>query len=172
MRKKNQIIHEKQNQIKEETKSIATKRLENALKMPSNDIDEANKKLRVLEILQRRYGDTTKLSVTEQKKLANAIGQTQKAINNLNTKRPRSIKEVLGMDASSIDAIQQKLKAISNLRMNINADAHPKVIAMLNQQYDELHRKQLRLMGQNGDLIYPQPYYLCLYSWCIGKFFP
>ena len=69
LREQNRIIDERQRKLKEQTTNLATLRLDRTMRMPSNDLDAATKKLRVLEIMQRRYKDSTELSETQQKRL-------------------------------------------------------------------------------------------------------
>lgn len=151
----NQKLAERQNLLKQQTTSIASMRLDRALQMPSKDLDEASKKLRMLEILQRRYADTTGLSVQEQKRLERAIVQCKKEIDRLNSSKPKTLKEVMGMDESSLDAIAKKMRA---LRL-VNVDPNSKTqLRDIGNEYARLGRLQAELMGKNIQLTHSNNY--------------
>ena len=146
LQKQVDLLSKQKNQVKEQTTSTATKRLASAINMPTTNLDEANKKLRLLEILQRRYKDTTELSVNEQKKLTSAITQTKKAIDSINSKKPKSLRDVLGMDESSVDAIAKKMQALKKVSIDPNNAAQVK---QLGDEYQRLSRLQSELLGRN-----------------------
>lgn len=151
----NDLLAKQKNALKEETASLATKRLNNALRMDNNSLDDAQKKLRLLEILQKRYNDTTELSVSEQNKLARAIAQTKKQIDRLNEKRPKTMKEVLGMDESSLESITAKMRALKRVQIDPNNAAQAK---KLGDEYARLQREQAKLMGKNIQLTHSNNY--------------
>lgn len=153
--KQSTLIHTQKNDLKEMTKSIATKRLESTLRMPTNDLDEANKKLRLLEILQHRYKNTTELSVSEQNKLTRSIQQTNKAINDIRNKRPKSLQDVLGMDESSVDAIARKMAALKRVSIDPKNTSQ---VSQLGNEYQRLSRLQSELLGKNIQLTHSNNY--------------
>jgi hypothetical protein len=153
------VHRELQRQLKEETKSELAKSearakhdLKFATTLPMNDLRQAEYRLRELTRVSKTWEGKGILDGSQWNRLNNAIDKTKKKIEQLKAAQPQSLKQVLGMDASSLDAIQAKMKAIANFRLRVNADAHPQLMQRLNREYDELHKKQLRLMGQNASL--------------------
>ena len=152
LRTQNALLERRKNLYKEQTTSPATKRLDNAMQMSTNKLDEAQKKLRLLEILQRRYANTTELSVAQQNKLARAIQQTKSQIDKI---KPKSLNDVLGMDANSIDQIAAKMRALKMVQIDPkNADEVKKV----GDAYAKLKREQAQLMGQNIQMTHSNNY--------------
>ena len=151
----NDLLAKQKNALKEETTSLATKRLNNALKMDNNSLDDAQKKLRLLEILQKRYNDTTELSVSEQNKLARAIAQTKKQIDKFNENKPKKLRDVLGMDESSLESITAKMRALKRVQIDPNNAAQVK---RLGDEYARLQREQAKLMGKNVQLTHSNNY--------------
>lgn len=152
LRAQNSLLERRKNLYKEQTTSFATKRLDSAMQMSTNKLDEAQKKLRLLEILQRRYANTTELSVAQQNKLARAIQQTKNQIDKI---KPKSLREVLGMDANSIDQIAAKMRALKMIQIDPKNAAEVKSVG---DAYAELRRKQAQLMGQNIQLTHSNNY--------------
>jgi len=152
LRTQNALLERRKNLYKEQTTSPATKRVDNAMSMSTNKLDEAQRKLRLLEILQRRYAGTTELSVAQQNRLARAIQKTKEQIDKL---KPKSLNDVLGMDANSIDQIAAKLRALKMVRIDPNNAAEVKRVG---DAYAELKRKQAQLMGQNIQLTHSNNY--------------
>lgn len=143
LRAQNSLLERRKNLYKEQTTSPATKRLDDAMQMSTNKLDEAQKKLRLLEILQRRYANTTELSVAQQNKLARAIQQTKNQIDKI---KPKSLSEVLGMDANSIDQIAAKMRALKKVQIDQN---NAEEVKNVSDAYAKLKREQAQLMGQN-----------------------
>ena len=152
LRAQNSLLERRKNLYKEQTTSPATKRLDNAMQMSTNKLDEAQKKLRLLEILQRRYANTTELSAAQQNKLARAIQQTKNQIDKI---KPKSLREVLGMDANSIDQITAKMRALKNVQIDPKNAAEVKSVG---DAYADLKRKQAQLMGQSIQLTHSNNY--------------
>lgn len=152
LRTQNALLERRKNLYKEQTTSPATKRIDSAMSMSTSKLDEAQKKLRLLEILQRRYSGTTELSVAQQNRLARAIQKTKEQIDKL---KPKSLNDVLGMDANSIDQIAAKMRALKMVRIDPNNAAEVKRVG---DAYAELKRKQAQLMGQNIQLTHSNNY--------------
>lgn len=143
LREQNKLLAEYENRLSKETRNPASSRLSKGIDMPTSNLDEAEKKLRLLEILQRRYAGTTELSVQEQNRLARAIAKTKEQIDKM---RPKTLKEVLGMDESSIDAIARKLRALKSVQIAPNNTAQVK---QLGTEYQRLSKLQTEMMGKN-----------------------
>ena len=152
LRAQNSLLERRKNLYKEQTTSPATKRLDNAMQMSTNKLDEAQKKLRLLEILQRRYANTTELSAAQQNKLARAIQQTKNQIDKI---KPKSLSDVLGMDANSIDQIAAKMRALKMIQIDPN---NTREVNRLGKAYAKLKRELAQLMGQNIQLTHSNNY--------------
>ena len=157
--RQNILLEKRRKLLKEETSSpyqkiekSFSKEFGAANSMSAKTLQQAEDKLKRLIDLQNKFKGTGLIDETKMNRLQKAIDGVTDKITKLRNAKPKSLKEVLGMDASSLDAIQAKMKAIANFRLHVNADAHPQLIQRLNLEYDELHKKQLRLMGQNSIL--------------------
>lgn len=155
LREQNRILDERQRKLKEQTTNLATLRLDRTMRMPSNDLDEATKKLRALEILQRRYKDTTELSEQQQKRLADAINTCKKAIDRINSSKPKTLKEVLGMDESTVDAVTKKMRALRTVTVN---PQNKHEVNALGNEYQRLSRLQAELLGKGIQLTHSNNY--------------
>ena len=155
LREQNRIIDERQRKLKEQTTNLATLRLDRTMRMPSNDLEAATKKLRALEIMQRRYKDSTELSEKQQKRLADAIDSTKKAIDRLTSAKPKTLKEVIGMDESTVDAVARKMRALRTVTVNPN---NKNEIRALGNEYQRLSRLQADLLGKGIQLTHSNNY--------------
>ena len=149
-------------QLKEELKTteqrraeLAKSRLGRATIMPTGSLDEANQKLRMLEILQRRYASGTELSVAQQKRLATAISQTKREIDRMKNAQPPTMKQVLGMDESSVEAVSRKMAALKRIRVDT---ANPAEAKKLGDEYQRLSRLQAEMLGKNIQLTHSNNY--------------
>lgn len=148
-------LKEAKNLLKEQTTSVPSKVVNAAIKSQVSSLQDAKDKLSTLETLQSRYARTTKLSVQEQDRLSRAIAQTKKQIEQMQAKAPKTIKEVLGMDANSIDQIAAKMRALKNVQIDPkNADE----VKQVGDAYAKLKREQAQLMGQNIQLTHSNNY--------------
>ena len=152
LRTQNALLERRKNLYKEQTTSPATKRIDSAMSMSTNKLDEAQKKLRLLEILQRRYAGTTELSVAQQNRLARAIQKTKEQIDKL---KPKSLNDVLGMDAKSIDQIAAKMRALKMVQVDPN---NTREVNRLGKAYADLKRQQAKMLGQNIQLTHSNNY--------------
>lgn len=155
LREQNRIIDERQRKLKEQTTNLATLRLDRTMRMPSNDLEAATKKLRALEIMQRRYKDSTELSEKQQKRLTDAIDSTKKAIDRLTSAKPKTLKEVIGMDESTVDAVARKMRALRTVTVNPN---NKNEIRALGNEYQRLSRLQADLLGKGIQLTHSNNY--------------
>ena len=152
LRDQNKIIAEQKNKLKEQTTPVASKVLEAALRKQVTTLQDAEDKLSMLQKIQRNYANTTTLSVTEQNKLARAIQQTKNQIDKI---KPKSLREVLGMDANSIDQIAAKMRALKMVQIDPN---NTREVKRVGDAYAELKRKQAQLMGQSIQLTHSNNY--------------
>lgn len=143
LRRQNTELERRKNLLSQQTKSPATQRLEGAMNMSSSNLPDAERKLRLLEILQRRYANTTEFSVAQQNKLARAIQQTKDQIDRI---KPKSLRDVLGMDEKSIDDIAKKMRELKRVQIDPNNVSQAK---QLGDEYSRLKRRLAELQGQN-----------------------
>ena len=143
-------------QIKEELKTteqrnqeLAKSRLDRTMMMPTGNLDDATKKLRMMEILQRRYANGTELSLAQQKRLANEISRTKKEIDKIQNQKPKSLKDVMGMDENSLEAIAAKMRALKRVQIDPN---NAQQVKLLGEEYARLGRRQAELMGKGIQL--------------------
>ena len=148
-------LKEAKNLLKEQTTSTPSKVVNAAIKSQVSSLQEAKDKLSTLETLQSRYAGTTKLSVQEQDRLSRAIAQTKKQVEQMQSKAPKTIKEVLGMDESSLDAIAKKMAALKKVTVDPQNTAQVK---QLGDEYQRLKRLQAELMGQNIQMTHSNNY--------------
>lgn len=153
---------ELQRQLKEETKSTEQKNREQArsrlnigMSMPTSDLDEANRKLRMLETIQRRYANSTDLSIQQQNRLTQAINRTKAQIDKLKSSQPQSMKQVLGMDENSVDAITRKMAALKHVQIDPNNTTQ---VRQLGNEYQRLSRLQAEMLGKNIQLRHSNNY--------------
>lgn len=155
LREQNRIISERRRMLKDQTTDLATLRLDRTLRMPSGDLDEASRKLRMLEAIQRRYAGTTELSEQQQKKLADAIARCKREIDRFNSAKPKSLKDVLGMDESTLDGIAKKMRALRTVSIDPN---NKQQVHDLGNEYARLSRLQAELMGKGIQLTHANNY--------------
>lgn len=151
-----------QQQLKEETKSTEQKNREQArtrlnigTSMPTSDLDEANRKLRMLETIQRRYAGTTELSIQQQNRLTQAINRTKAQIERLKPAQPPTMAQVLGMDEKSVEAVSRKMAALKRVSIDPNNTAQ---VRQLGNEYQRLSRLQAEMLGKNVQLTHSNNY--------------
>lgn len=150
-------VHRKlQQQLKEETKSTeqqnrarATQRFNMGMTMPTSNLDEANRKLRMLETIQRRYANSTDLSIQQQNRLTQAISRTKAQIDKLRSAQPPTMQQVLGMNEGSVDAITKKMSALKRVQIDPN---NAQQVRQLGNEYQRLSRLQAEMLGKNVQL--------------------
>lgn len=149
---KNELKNTKQ--IQQET---AKRTLKNVLSLPQNELKEAEYRLKVLLNTASAY-KTRKAGILSEEqwhKLNNAIAKTRQQIDKLQEKKPKSLKDVLGMDESSLDAITAKMRALKRVQIDPKNTFEVK---QLGDAYSELQRQQAKLMGKNIQLTHSNNY--------------
>ena len=153
LRQQNELIELQKLQLKNQTTSATTKNAVNARKelqeaftMPARELADAEKKLQQLQNLSTKFQGKGILDQTQWNRLQNQIQATQEKIEKLRQKKPTSIKDVLGMDESSVDAIAKKMAALKKVTVDPQNTAQVK---QLGDEYQRLKRLQAELMGQN-----------------------
>lgn len=132
-----------------ESMANARKEISAATSMPTKTLADAQAKLRALESIQAKYANTTILSQQQTNRLATAIQNCKDKIDKIRNARPKTIKDVLGMDESSIDAIAKKMQALKRVTID---PKNKEQIKQLGDEYQRLSRKQSELLGKNAQV--------------------
>ena len=140
--------------IKEQMRN-ATKELGDANTMSSKTLSDAQHKLQALETIQRKYANTTMLSVQQQNRLATAIQNCRDKIDKLKTSQPKTLKQVMGMDENSVEAVARKMRELKKVTIDPNNAAQVK---QLGDEYQRLKRLQAEMLGQNIQLTHSNNY--------------
>lgn len=151
------IHRELQRQLKRETKDEITREIEKAnndlktaISFPQNNIAQATKRLQELQSVLNKWKGTGFFDDSQINRLENAIDKTKKKIEQLRRARPQSIKDVLGMDESSVDAIAKKMQALKRVSIDPNNTSQVK---QLGEEYQRLSKRQSELLGKNVQVI-------------------
>jgi len=155
LQKQVDLLEKQKNLVKQQTTSTPTSRLETGLQLSNKSLEEAQRKLRFLETIQRRYANSTELSVEQQKKLANAIDKCKRSIDKFNSAKPKTLKDVLGMDENSVDAIAKKMAALKKVTIDSKNSSQVK---QLGDEYQRLSRLQADLLGKSVQLTHSNNY--------------
>ena len=126
----------------------AKEELRDAFKMPTNSLDQAQKKLVELERVAIQYKNTMVFNKGQWYDLQNAIDKTREKIEKLNMTHP-TLKAVKGMDEKSVDDISKKLRALRNVQVDPKNTAQVK---KLGDEYQRLTRLQNELLGKGIQL--------------------
>jgi len=121
----------------------------------SKDIATAEQKLRNLKKAvddMRRSGlfDEVKLN-----KAQKAIDSLEKKIERMRSRKPMTLKEVIGMDESSVDAITRKMAALKRVSIDPKNTSQ---VSQLGNEYQRLSRLQSELLGKNIQLTHSNNY--------------
>ena len=162
LRDQNKLIEEQKAKLRGETTSdqvkaaqAAKKELQEAFTMPARGLTDAEKKLQQLQSLSAKFQGKGILDQTQWNRLNAQIQTTQEKIDKLRQKKPTSIRDVLGMDESSVDAIAKKMAALKKVTVDPQNTAQVK---QLGDEYQRLKRLQAELMGQNIQMTHSNNY--------------
>lgn len=144
LRIQNGLLERRKNLYKEQTTSPATRILNDVLRNQPKTLSESESHLKLLESLQRKYANSTELSVAQQNHLARAIQRTKEQIEKL---KPKSLQDVLNMDESSFDAIAKKMAALKRVSW-----ANPQEQKQITDEYQRLRQEQNKLLASNAQL--------------------
>ena len=133
-----------------ESMANARKEMGAATSMPTKTLADAQAKLRALESIQAKYANTTILSQQQTNRLATAIQNCKDKIDKIRNAQPKTIKDVLGMDESSVDAIAKKMQALKRVSIDPN---NVEQVKKLGTEYQRLSRLQSDLLGRNAQAI-------------------
>lgn len=131
-------------QVKNEAKDIGA-----AISMPTKSISEAEAKLQRLLALQQKNRNMGILDESKMNRLQNAIDNVRSKIERMKTAAPKSLKEVMGMDESSVDAVARKMQALKRVSIDPKNAAQ---VRELGNEYQRLSRLQAELLGKGIQL--------------------
>lgn len=146
-----------QQKLTEEAKKTAQAqektRVRAAISMPTNDIQETERKLLRLQGTLQRLQHTRLLDESHINRVKKAITATQGELEKLKAKaaRPITVDEVLGMPTKTIDQITAKMKELRRVQATLPEESSG--IQQLNREYDALKKKKDELLGKNAALI-------------------
>lgn len=154
---------EKQNEALERQKSKELKKQQSPYKekwniantMSSKSLDDAERKLQALRSQQEKMKSSGLFDQVQLNKNQQAIDSLEQKIARLRDKKPKTLKEVLGMDESTIDAITKKMAALKKVTVDPQNTAQVK---QLGDEYQRLKRLQAELMGQNIQMTHSNNY--------------
>lgn len=148
---------EKQNEALERQKAKQLKKaqapyLESwnaARKMSDVQLDDAEKKLQALRREQEKMQKSGLFNQAKLNEAQQAIDRLREKVERLRSKKPKTLKEVLGMDENGVDAIAAKLKALRSVQVAPDSSQ----ATLLANEYQRLKKAQADLLGQNAKLI-------------------
>ena len=123
-------------------------------RMPTNNIDEVNEKLKRLQDLRNRISASTipLLNPAEIQSIDTKISNLNKKLETLQSKvkQPLSFGSVMGMPETTLNDISSKMKAISDLRGGYAKGATE--LTQLNQSYQRLSNTQREALSSGVEL--------------------
>lgn len=150
------------NQLKEElrtTEQITRARVKEdtklAKQLPSNNIQQIERQIQILERVRERMRNAGFFKESEILSISRQIDKLREKIDKIRIKQPLKMKDVLGMDESSVDAIAKKMAALKKVTVDPQNTAQVK---QLGDEYQRLKRLQAELMGQNIQMTHSNNY--------------
>lgn len=160
--RQNILLEKRRKLLKEETSSpyqkiekSFSKEFGAANSMSAKTLQQAEDKLKRLIDLQNKFKGSGLIDETKMNRLQKAIDGVTDKITKLRNAKPKSLKEVLGMDESSVDAIAKKMAALKKVTVDPQNTAQVK---QLGDEYQRLKRLQAELMGQNIQMTHSNNY--------------
>jgi len=117
-----------------------------AMKIDTGNLAEAERKLNRLKDLAHFLNVQGITAGEKVEKVNSAIARTERAIARLKEKSPKTLKDVLGMDESSIEAVARKLRELKRVQID---PKNTEQVNALSKAYRELKEQQAKLMGQS-----------------------
>lgn len=117
--------------------------------MPVRNLEEAERKLEALRRSARDMRTSGLFDEAQINRAEQAIVRIEKTIEKMRKKKPLSLKDVMGMDESSVEAISRKMQALKRVSVN------PKDIGQvreLGNEYQRLSRLQAEMLGKGIQL--------------------
>lgn len=161
LRDKNLEIEKTRDKLKQETTSDPSKQakayaneIQKVSAMYDKTLPEAERKLRELLRIKNELRATPVLDETKMERLNSQIKRLIASIRDMRTNaKGNTLKDVLGMDESSVDAIARKMRALKSVKVSNSSDIHK-----LGDEYQRLSRLQADLLGKGIQLTHSNNY--------------
>ena len=154
LRQQNALLEQQRKELRSQTTSDRTKQAKSykdQITIASRELErtlpQAEQKLRNLLRIKNELRSTPVLDSKDITRLDQSISKLIQRVRELRSKgTPKTMKEVLGMDESSVDAIAKKMAALKRVTIDPNNAAQVK---RLGDEYQRLSRLQSDLLGRN-----------------------
>ena len=117
-----------------------------AASMSATDLATTERKLKEMVKAIDTMRKSRLFNETELNNAQRKIDAIKKKIESLRQSRPKTMREILGMDENGIDAITSKMKALKQVRLDPN---DTKQASQLSDEYARLKRRLAELQGQS-----------------------
>ena len=157
LRQQNALLEQQRKELRSQTTSDRTKQAKSykdQITIASRELErtlpQAEQKLRNLLRIKNELRSTPVLDSKDMTRLDQSISKLIQRVRELRSKgTPKTMKEVLGMDESSVDAITRKMQALRRVTIDPNNTTQVK---QLGEAYQRLSKKQSELLGKNAQL--------------------
>lgn len=161
LRDKNLEIEKSRQKLKAETTSDPSKQaqayareIQKVSQMYDKTLPDAERKLRELLRIKNELRATPVLDEAKMERLNTQIRRLITSIRDMRTNaKGNTLKDVLGMDESSVDAIARKMRALKSVKVTNTSDIHK-----LGDEYQRLSRLQADLLGKGIQLTHSNNY--------------
>lgn len=161
LRKQNELLDEQRAKLRSETTSDPKKlvqqyssEIKRANLMMDKSLPDAERKLREMLRIKNELRATPVLDADAMaaldKKILVLIGRIRDMRQNA---RGNTLKDVLGMDESSVDAVARKMRALKSIKVGNAGEIH-----QLGSEYQRLSRLQAELLGKSIQLTHSNNY--------------
>ena len=161
LRKQNELLDEQRAKLRSETTSDPKKlvqqyssEIKSANLMMDKSLPDAERKLREMLRIKNELRATPVLDADAMaaldKKILVLIGRIRDMRQNA---RGNTLKDVLGMDESSVDAVARKMRALKSIKVGNAGEIH-----QLGSEYQRLSRLQAELLGKGIQLTHSNNY--------------
>jgi len=161
LRKQNELLDEQRAKLRSETTSDPKKlvqqyssEIKRANLMMDKSLPDAERKLREMLRIKNELRATPVLDADAMaaldKKILVLIGRIRDMRQNA---RGNTLKDVLGMDESSVDAVARKMRALKSIKVGNASEIH-----QLGSEYQRLSRLQAELLGKGIQLTHSNNY--------------
>lgn len=117
-----------------------------AMQLSTNSLTQAHAKLKELEDVQRRMKASGLFDEVKLRRVEKDIDNLRAKIERLRSKKPMTMKDVLGMDESSVEAITRKMSELKKVQIDPKSTAQ---VRDLGNEYQRLSRLQSEMLGKN-----------------------
>lgn len=145
------------NNLREElrtTEQITRERIKEDLRLakqqPNKNIPQIESQIQSLERVRDRMRNAGFFKQSEIQSVSREIDKLREKIDKIRSKQPLRLKDVLGMDESSVDAIAKKMAALKRVTIDPNNATQ---VRQLGEAYQRLSKRQSELLGKNAQVI-------------------